>query len=101
MSFANKLRELQTESGLTQDALARAAGLSLGVIRDYEQGNREPLLRSAFKLAAALGVVVDVFRVAVESTEEVETGPKPRGWPKKADPTPTTEPRKGGRKKGG
>lgn len=101
MSFASKLRELRTETGLTQEALARAAGLSLGVIRDYEQGNREPSLRSAFKLAAALGVAVDVFRVAVESTEEVGAGPKPRGRPKKADQSPTAESKKGTRKKGG
>jgi transcriptional regulator with XRE-family HTH domain len=61
-TFAIRLKELREKAGLTQAALAQATGLSLGVIRDYEQGRKEPALRSAFKLAEALGVSVEEFR---------------------------------------
>lgn len=61
MSFAVKLKELRAAAGLTQTQLAEQSGASLGAIRDYEQGKREPLLFTGFKLARALGVPVDAF----------------------------------------
>jgi transcriptional regulator with XRE-family HTH domain len=61
MTFAEKLQRLRGEAGLTQQELAERSGVSLGAIRDYEQGNREPLLSSAQKLAKALRVSLDVF----------------------------------------
>ena len=66
MTFAEKLQQLREKAGLTQAALSLGSGLSLGVIRDYEQGKKEPGLRSAFKLAAALGVSVEAFADCVE-----------------------------------
>jgi transcriptional regulator with XRE-family HTH domain len=62
MTFAEKLKHLREQAGLTQAALSSKSGLSLGVIRDYEQGKKEPALRSAFKLADALGVSVEAFK---------------------------------------
>ncbi|MBL8795781.1 MAG: helix-turn-helix transcriptional regulator [Planctomycetia bacterium] len=56
-----KLKELRAAAGLTQTQLAAQSGASLGAIRDYEQGKREPLLFTGFKLARALGVPVDAF----------------------------------------
>ncbi len=61
MTFADKLKELRAASGLTQTELALRSGRGLGAIRDYEQGKREPLLSTAFKLAKALGVSVEAF----------------------------------------
>jgi transcriptional regulator with XRE-family HTH domain len=61
MTFAEKLRQLRMKVGMTQDVLARASGVSLGAIRDYEQGSREPMLSNAQKLASALGVSLDAF----------------------------------------
>jgi len=66
MTFADTLRELRQKAGLSQSQLALAAGLSLGVVRDYEQKTGVlPSLPSAFRLADALGVGVEVFREAV------------------------------------
>lgn len=61
-SFAEKLKRLRDRADLTQEGLAVRAGLSIGIVRDYEQGKKEPSLRSAFKLADALGIALDTFR---------------------------------------
>lgn len=61
MTFAEKLKALRAEAGLSQTGLATASGIPVGTIRDYEQGKREPLLSNAQKLARALGVSLDVF----------------------------------------
>jgi transcriptional regulator with XRE-family HTH domain len=61
MPFGDKLKELRQQAGLTQAALADLAAIPVGTIRDYEQGKRDPLLSNAQKLAAALGVSLDVF----------------------------------------
>ncbi len=61
MTFAEKLKELRAAAGMSQSGLARASGMSLGAIHDYEQGKREPSMRSTFKLAAALGTDCRAF----------------------------------------
>ena len=63
-TFAQLLQSQRERAGLTQAGLAGASGLSLGAIRDYEQGKREPSLRSAVMLAKALGVSVEAFAEA-------------------------------------
>jgi transcriptional regulator with XRE-family HTH domain len=62
MKFAGRLRQLRREQGLTRKELAGRSGLGVNTVRDYEQGLREPSLRSAFALADALSVLVDDFR---------------------------------------
>jgi transcriptional regulator with XRE-family HTH domain len=89
-TFAERLKEFREKAGLTQAALAQATGLSLGVVRDYEQGRKEPALRSAFKLAGALGVSVEEFRPE-------ERAAAPKGKPAaeaQADPPPQRKPHK-------
>ena len=66
-TFATKLKQLRESSGLTQAGLAQRAGLSLGIVRDYEQGRKEPALRSAFKLAEALGVDCSAFKDCIDA----------------------------------
>jgi transcriptional regulator with XRE-family HTH domain len=61
MTFPERMKQLRAEAGLSQSGLAKASGLSLGVIHDYEQGKREPTMRSLFKLARALGVSAEAF----------------------------------------
>lgn len=82
MTFAERLRTLREEAGMTQAQLAEAADLPIGSIRNYEQGHREPLWSAVFKLADAMGVSCEVFRECV---------PPPKG-----DPTPK---RKGPKRK--
>jgi transcriptional regulator with XRE-family HTH domain len=61
MTFAEVLKQLRADAGLTQAALSAASGVSLGIIREYEQGRKEPSLRTAAKLAHALDVSVAVL----------------------------------------
>jgi transcriptional regulator with XRE-family HTH domain len=74
MKFADRLRELREASGMTQEKLANAAGLSLGAVRNYEQGIREPYWQVVFKLASALGVSCEAFRDCIDT--EPEPAPK-------------------------
>ncbi|MFE2061356.1 ATP-binding protein [Streptomyces sp. NPDC059467] len=57
MTFGEMLRELRRTAGLTQEALAEAAGLSARSIRDLERGHRErPQRRTVELLVSALGL---------------------------------------------
>jgi transcriptional regulator with XRE-family HTH domain len=49
------LRRLRLARGLSQDGLARAAGVPLGTLRNVEQGLSVPRIDTAAKLARALG----------------------------------------------
>jgi transcriptional regulator with XRE-family HTH domain len=66
VTFAEKLKELREQAGMTQTALADASRLPLGSIRGYEQGQREPLWDVLFKLAAALGSDCRAFADCVD-----------------------------------
>lgn len=54
--LAGVVRAHRERAGLTQQELARRAGLSLAALRDLEQGRRRPRSRSLTALAAALGL---------------------------------------------
>jgi transcriptional regulator with XRE-family HTH domain len=93
MTFGDKLKELRTGRGLTQERLADAAGVPIGTIRDYEQGKRDPLLSNAQRLAGALGVSLDVFPGPGGGTAPAGTSaPAPAPAPKR----PQGRQRKGG-----
>jgi transcriptional regulator with XRE-family HTH domain len=107
MAFAAKLKGLREEKGLSREDLAGASGLSRGAIRDYEQGHREPSLASAFKLAEALGVSVEVFKDGAGDPEidapDKATHSKPAGKPgrpPKSQPEAAPAPKKPRKKKG-
>jgi len=74
-TFAERLKQLREKAGLTQAGLAQRSGLSLGIVRDYEQERKEPALRSAFKLADALGVDCSVFK---DCFDEASASKRPR-----------------------
>ena len=63
MTFAERLRSLREQKGLTQQQLADAAGIPIGTLRDYEQGKRrhDPSLAVVVKIAAALGTDCRAF----------------------------------------
>jgi transcriptional regulator with XRE-family HTH domain len=76
--FAARLRELRTAAGLTQQQLAQGAGLSLGAVRDLEQGRTRPTWETVLRLAGVLGVTCDAF------TQQPAEAPQPKkGRPKK------------------
>jgi putative transcriptional regulator len=63
-AITNQLRRLRFEHGeMTQEALARAAGVTRQTIIALEAGRYAPSLELAFRLAHALGVrIEDVFQ---------------------------------------
>ena len=63
-AIANQIRRLRFEHGeLTQEALARAAGVTRQTIIALEAGKYAPSLELAFRIARAFGVgVEDVFQ---------------------------------------
>lgn len=69
MTFAERLRELREQAGLTQEGLAARSAMSIGTIRNYEQGIREPYWRGVFQLADALGVSSEAFRDCIDSSQ--------------------------------
>jgi transcriptional regulator with XRE-family HTH domain len=79
MAFAERLRALRLAKGMTQEQLAAKSGQGLSTIRNYEQGWREPLLSTAFKLADALGVSVEELK----NGNDGPARPQPRGRPPK------------------
>ncbi len=84
MAFAEHLKSLREKARMTQATVSAATGLSLGVVRDYEQGRKEPSFRSAVKLAAALGV----------SLEDLATGLHAKGNQNKPVQSPRGRPRR-------
>lgn len=51
----NPIRDLRQQVGMTQDELARAAGISQPAIAAYEAGRKSPTLRTLERIAAAAG----------------------------------------------
>lgn len=56
-----KLRQFRESAGLTQEALARATGLSLSAVTKLERGGIDPSWSTVQRLARALGVNVLAF----------------------------------------
>lgn len=56
LRFGANLRAARTGAGLSQEALAYEAVVDRAAISVYERGRREPNLRTALKLARALGL---------------------------------------------
>lgn len=54
--FAENLRKVRKQKGISQEELAARAGLDLTTVNELENGNREPMLNTIVKLAKALGV---------------------------------------------
>ncbi len=84
MAFKDKLRALRELAGLSQDGLARAAGVSTSTVVKLEHGPLAPSWDTAVKLAAALGVSLDAFKDAPAA--DVAEGPPPREKPRKRKP---------------
>ena len=60
MKFGEKLRKLRMEKGMTQEAVAKAAGIGYRTYTGYEQNGRYPKKREVYgKLAAVFGCNVN------------------------------------------
>lgn len=54
--FGGVLRQLRTDAGLTQEALAHEAGLQRNFVSSLELGHKQPTLSTIYKLSAALKI---------------------------------------------
>lgn len=59
MDFSHRLVARRKERGLTQEALAAAAGINVSQVRRYEGGTSQPSLDVLRKLAVALSISAD------------------------------------------
>ena len=59
MSFAENLKNLRTQEGLTQPELAKALGVSNGMISFWENGVYEPIASNIIKIARYFHVTTD------------------------------------------
>lgn len=70
MKFNEKIREARKAAGLKQDEFAKAIGVSLRTVSNYESGERYPKKRETYhKMAEVLGV--DVNYLLTEDEEFV------------------------------
>jgi transcriptional regulator with XRE-family HTH domain len=60
-TFGDEVARLRKARGWTQAQLAAAVGTTEGAVRAWESGRRQPLLSLAKRLAAALGVSLDLL----------------------------------------
>ena len=56
ITFGQRLREVRTEHGLSQEDVGRRTGLHATAIGRLERGAREPRLKTILRLADGLGV---------------------------------------------
>jgi transcriptional regulator with XRE-family HTH domain len=70
--MAENLKALRERAGMTQEGLAKAAGVSVGTLRCWEQARRTMLVDAAVKLADALNVTLDEL-VGRESPKRKKT----------------------------
>jgi len=57
--FETKLRQLRLERGITQAKLAEKIGVSPSTVGMYEQGRRQPDVKTIAKIASVLGCSTD------------------------------------------
>jgi transcriptional regulator with XRE-family HTH domain len=62
MTFGGRLKELREAAGLSQDGLARAAGLSTSTVAKIERLDIDPSWTTVQALAKALGVDCTAFQ---------------------------------------
>jgi transcriptional regulator with XRE-family HTH domain len=97
-SFANKLKVIREQKGVSQYTLAKLTGLSRQALSRLELGEREPAWVTVQLIATALGVDCRAFADAdIELPEQQHANPP--GRPRKATadvetPAPKTKPAK-------
>jgi transcriptional regulator with XRE-family HTH domain len=77
-AFGLRLRELRSAKGISQKALAEAAGVEQSQVSRWEKGESAPLVTSVAAIAKALGVTPgELFRTVRRRPPEPHPG-RPR-----------------------
>ena len=65
--IGSAVRKLRMDKHMSQEALAKASGISPSAICRYECGNREPGIKAIMAIADALGLTVsNIYLTAAE-----------------------------------
>ncbi len=59
MNFANRLKEIRTTNGVSQEKLAKQINVTQGMISQWEKGLCEPTATNICKIADFFGVCTD------------------------------------------
>ncbi len=54
--FGNQVKKLRKKKGISQLVLSQRASLDLTTVNEIENGNREPMLKTIWRISKALGV---------------------------------------------
>jgi putative transcriptional regulator len=65
--FPNRIREYRLQANLTQAMLGKLMGKGRSVVSTWERGHSLPSLPNAFRLARALGTLVESLYAALYS----------------------------------
>lgn len=65
--IVNRVRELRTAAGMTQQALAEQLGVTIPTVSKWELGQRTPELEKVFRLSLIFGVPIDQIVTRTES----------------------------------
>jgi transcriptional regulator with XRE-family HTH domain len=60
-AMGQRLRDLRQGAGFSQPQLAEAAGVPVASLRNWEYGRRALMLSSAYRLARAMGITLDLL----------------------------------------
>ena len=67
MMIVNRVRELRTAAGMTQQALAEQVGVTVPTVSKWELGQRMPELEKVFRLSLIFNVPLDQIIQRTES----------------------------------
>ena len=68
------IEEMRGHRGLTQAALARAAGMTRSVVNAYERGRRQPGVDALARLAEAAGMQLGLARAQASTVDPERAG---------------------------
>jgi transcriptional regulator with XRE-family HTH domain len=79
--MGERIVDFRKSAGLSQKQLARAMGIPVGSIRNWEHDRRFPSLMMGTRLARALGITVEDLVANLDKDEKPELEPKPKKKP--------------------
>lgn len=96
MTFAEKLRQMRTDKGLSEAKLAELSGVSFGALHNYGLGIRKPTFASVVRIAKALGATCEAFADCDDVVGESRGEPRRNPVEKARRPDPARRSRKRG-----
>lgn len=83
MTFGERLKALRESAGMSQETLARAAGVSTSTVSKMEQRSIDPSWSTVQALARALGVDCTAFQA--DDADQAEAAPAKKTRKRKGD----------------